>query len=92
VGEVPVSDYGWTEEMRAKRMARDAARIRDVENWWTPHSLPMKTQPWETERRGHMSFGTIRPDQLTIVARNGNGDTLERFESIEELVKVWSVD
>lgn len=83
---------GWTEEQKNERMAKDAAKIRAPETWWVLFQLYVKTQPWETERRGHMASGVIGPHDLTTVARNGNGSTIEKFATIEELVKVWSVD
>lgn len=74
---------------RQDRMARDAAKIRNIDGW--PRDvLPMKTQYWITEAPGgRMRLAKIQAhDLLTVHGDNGS----ETYASIEDLVKVWSVD
>lgn len=76
---------------KIERMAADAKKIADPASWPVKWQFYVKTQPWITEAQGFRR-GVICPNDLTAVAVNANGDTLERFDSIAELVKVWSVD
>ncbi|WP_293811321.1 hypothetical protein [uncultured Bosea sp.] len=74
---------------RQDRMHRDAAKIRNVDGW--PRDvLPMKTQYWVTEAAGgRMRLAKIHAhDLLTVEDENGS----ETYASIEDLVRVWSVD
>lgn len=74
---------------RNERMARDAAKVRNILGW--PRGiLPMKTQYWITEAAGGQArFAKINPQDLLTV--HGD-DGIETFASIEDLVRVWSVD
>jgi hypothetical protein len=79
-------------QRRMERMTKDAARISATDRWWDKRQLFVKSQPWITESTGQMRSGVIAPHDILTVAVNGNGLTLEKFDTIEDLVKIWSVD
>ncbi|QIG75731.1 hypothetical protein EVC20_160 [Rhizobium phage RHph_Y2_17_1] len=79
------------EARKIQRMKDDAKKIADPASWPVKFQLFVKTQPWETEKNG-FRHGCIAPHELTTVAIGGNGANLEKFDSIEDLVKAWSVD
>ena len=71
-------------------MERDALKIRQPQNWPLGDRLRMKTQPWVTEAaNGRIRFGEIRNHLHTVHVEGG---AVEEFDSLEELVAVWSVD
>ncbi|MBD9511583.1 hypothetical protein IB265_33035 [Ensifer sp. ENS10] len=77
------------EAYRATRTRDDAKRISSP--WlWPQSTLPVKSQPWITEKSGHARFGRIKKsDLLTVITEEG---TEEVFGTIEQLVELWSVD
>jgi hypothetical protein len=73
------------EGYEADRMKEDAAKIQDIPSWPGP-VLHMKSQPW-IERK---CFGVMYSDDLLMVLE---AEIIPHYyTSIEELVKVWSVD
>lgn len=78
------------EQYNQERMVEDAAKIRDASSWPWGNVLPVKTQPWIVKREGQMRFGKISAFDLTTV--RVDGDEGITYPSIEELVKIWSVD
>jgi len=69
-------------------MQEDLEMLRSPEKW--PNDpICVKTQPWESERRGKMNFGFYYAGTAGVVLDDG---TVENFSSLEELTAVWSVD
>ncbi|AGC36165.1 hypothetical protein B7L88_gp123 [Rhizobium phage RHEph10] len=83
------------EARKIQRMKEDAARLRNFGAWPAIPVLALKTQPWVTEAAGTMRFATItrmtieRGAPILVVVDDGPNET---FDSVEDLVKVWSVD
>lgn len=77
------------ENVSAARMKEDADRINAVDKWPGSH-LPLKTQPWITNKEGKMRFAVIHcSDLLTVIEEDKAPVT---FDSVAEIVKTWSVD
>jgi len=72
-----------------ERMKHDAEKIRDVASWPMNH-LPLKTQPWITNAERRMRFALIHCSDILTVIEEGKAPM--KFESVEEIVKTWSVD
>lgn len=70
------------------RMRVDAERIGSPDRWPCYPMLCLKTQPWVQPMRFADVFVGA---PLTIIGKHGQ-PTGETFESVEEMVKVWSVD
>lgn len=78
-------------QRRQERMDADLMKISDARTWPRFPTLPVKTQPWVTEEAGTPRFGYIHfEDRVTVMDDSGRDGTT--YDSIEELVKVWSVD
>lgn len=71
-----------------KRRQEDAAKIKNVASWPGPR-LHLKTQPWQNEGTLSMRFGHIFPGAPLTV--HSNGKTII-YDTLEELVDMWSVD
>lgn len=74
---------------KISRQQEDAARINDVANWPGSH-LRLKTQPWVTNAEGNMRFALIHCSDLKTVIEENKAPVT--FESVTEIVKIWSVD
>lgn len=79
-------------ELKARRMAEDAAKIQNMSTWPMGRLLPLKTQPWVTEANKTMRFARIFTNALPIDVYEDGGNEPVTFDSIEELVEIWSVD
>ena len=77
------------ENVDAARMEEDADRINAVDRWPNSH-LPLKTQPWVTNKEGKMRFALIHCSDLLTVIEEGKAPVT--FDSVAEIVKTWSVD
>ncbi len=71
------------------RMATDRRRILATHQWPLPW-LPVKSQPWVTNRDGRMAHGRIESEDLLTVLQDGSAP--RTYGSLEDLVKEWSVD
>lgn len=84
----------WTEEQKQKLMAEDAKVLRHP-NRWTSDRLGLKKQPWLTEDGKNSEFGRILASNPLVVdvitSYNGHTGPFS-YGSVEELVKVWSLD
>lgn len=76
-----------------RRMAQDAAFIGDPSRWPMTGLCRLKEQPWV--KANGRRFGAI----TRLDVRNGDWlvlvdgtDDFEEFDSLDELVRVWSVD
>lgn len=77
-----------------KRMAEDAEMIRNPDRWPNFGALHLKEQPWvkSSERRfGTIGLFNVNDREWKVMIKDTNGET-ETFSSVEEMVKVWSVD
>ena len=77
------------ETASVERMSQDADRINAVDRWPNSH-LPLKTQPWVTNKEGKMRFALIHCSDLLTVIEEGKAPVT--FDSVAEIVKTWSVD
>ncbi|OWZ90400.1 hypothetical protein B9J07_27835 [Sinorhizobium sp. LM21] len=77
------------EVYKTKRKQEDAKRIGNPGSWPVTR-LPVKSQPWQNEDGKSMRFGHIfHYDFLAVHATDG---TTTVYDTIEELVEMWSVD
>lgn len=80
-----MSEY--PEHLRPTRMKEDIEFITSPGQW--PGSvICLKTQPWIEERR----FGLMSEPEGSKYSVVVNDGSIEYFSSVEELVKVWSID
>lgn len=91
----------YPEEKKQQRMKQDAEFIKNVADWPCYPVLHLKTQPW-VEPRG--KFGIVIADNvlegsaykiLVIPKKLDNSldrESVEAFDTVEELVQRWSVD
>lgn len=77
------------ENVDAARMEKDAEQINAVDRWPNSH-LPLKTQPWVTNKEGKMRFALIHCSDLLTVIEEGKAPVV--YPSVAEIVKTWSVD
>jgi hypothetical protein len=77
------------ENVDAARMEKDAEQINAVDRWPNSH-LPLKTQPWVTNKEGKMRFALIHCSDLLTVIEEGKAPVT--YPSVAEIVKTWSVD
>ena len=76
------------------RMAEDKAMILDLPKWPLGVSLMLKTQPWvEGEQLfGHLHITDVFDNKFIVYKNTPPCTVLEQADSLDELVKRWSVD
>jgi len=74
----------------AQRMKQDKEKLLDPSTWPNPQMIRLKTQPWQNEGGQKMRFAVYYALKPLIVFSENEGKIA--YASIEELVKVWSVD
>lgn len=77
------------EHNNLRQREADAVCIRDVASW-PASTLRLKTQPWVSKKEGQMRFAYLHCNDILEVIHEGAKPY--SFETVEDLVQVWSVD
>jgi hypothetical protein len=84
----------WLEEQKTKRIAEDLEFFRHSERWPAAMAgwVAVKKQPW-LERELETGFGVVHVTEPTRVVAHGDiTKIIAEYDSLEEMVKEWSVD